>query len=41
MSSLDGPDVMLPGTKMPVQRISDSDQLRQLIAYLKQATPAR
>ncbi|MCC7017498.1 MAG: c-type cytochrome [Rhodospirillales bacterium] len=37
----DGPDVMLPGTKMPVQRISDSDQLRQLIDYLKQATPAR
>lgn len=37
----DGPDVMLPGTKMPVQRIPDSDQLRQLIDYLKQATPAR
>ena len=37
----DGPDVMLPGTKMPVQRISDSDQLLQLIDYLRQATPAR
>ena len=37
----EGPDVMLPGTKMPVQRISDSVQLRQLIDYLKQATPTR
>ncbi|MSP79726.1 MAG: c-type cytochrome [Rhodospirillales bacterium] len=37
----DGPDVMLPGTKMPMQQIKDSDQLRQLIDYLKQATPAR
>jgi cytochrome c len=36
-----GPDVMLPGTKMPVQRISDSDQLRRLIDYLRQATPVR
>jgi cytochrome c len=37
----DGPDVMLPGTKMPVQRITSSEQLRQLIDYLKQATLAR
>ncbi len=34
----DGPDVMLPGTKMPVQRVADADQLRQLIDYLKRAT---
>lgn len=37
----DGPDVMLPGTKMPVQRITNSEQLRQLIDYLKQATLIR
>lgn len=37
----DGPDVMLPGTKMPVQKITNSEQLRQLIDYLKQATVAR
>lgn len=34
----DGPDVMLPGTKMPVQRVPDAGQLRQLIDYLKHAT---
>jgi cytochrome c len=37
----DGPDVMLPGTKMPVQRITDAEQLRQLIDYLKQKTTIR
>ncbi len=34
----DGPDVMLPGTKMPVQRVTDADQLRLLIDYLRRAT---
>jgi len=37
----DGPDVMLPGTKMPVQRITDAEQLRQLIDYLKKSTVPR
>ncbi|MBM3566314.1 MAG: c-type cytochrome [Alphaproteobacteria bacterium] len=34
----EGPDVMLPGTKMPVQRLTDDGQLRQLIDYLRRAT---
>ena len=34
----DGPDIMLPGTKMPVQRVTDAGELRQLIEYLKRAT---
>ncbi|MBM3950420.1 MAG: c-type cytochrome [Rhodospirillales bacterium] len=37
----DGPDVMLPGTKMPVQRITNAEQLRQLIDYLKKSTIPR
>lgn len=36
-----GPDVMLPGTKMPVQRVPNDEQLRQLIAYLKELTAAK
>jgi len=31
----DGPDKMLPGTKMPVQRVPDDGELAQLIDYLK------
>ena len=34
----EGPDVMLPGTKMPIQRVTDAGQLRHLIDYLKRAT---
>ena len=33
-----GPDKYLPGTKMPVQRVTDKAQLRELIAYLKELT---
>ena len=33
-----GPDKVLPGTKMPVQRVSDSGKLTQLVEYLKQLT---
>lgn len=34
----DGPDMMLPGTKMPMQRVPDAGQLHQLIDYLRHAT---
>jgi len=34
----DGPDRYLPGTKMPVQRISDEAELRHLIDYLELIT---
>lgn len=34
----DGPDTVLPGTKMPVQRVTDSEQLRALIDYLQLLT---
>ena len=33
-----GPDVYLPGTKMPMQQVPDSDQLARLIDYLKELT---
>ena len=33
-----GPDVYLPGTKMPMQQVPDSDQLARLIDYLKEIT---
>ena len=33
-----GPDIFMPGTKMPVQRIPHSLQLRQLIDYMREAT---
>ncbi len=33
-----GPDRYLPGTKMPVQRVTDSGQLKALIGYLRQVT---
>ena len=31
----EGPDKMLPGTKMPVQRLTNADELNDLIAYLR------
>lgn len=34
----EGPDVLLPGTKMPVQRVTDARALRELIDYLKVLT---
>ncbi len=34
----EGPDVMLPGTRMPVQRLQDPDDLAALLGYLEQAT---
>jgi len=33
-----GPDVMLPGTKMPIQRLPDARDRADLMAFLKQAT---
>ncbi|MCB1492815.1 MAG: cytochrome C, partial [Rhodobiaceae bacterium] len=37
-----GPDVVTPGTKMPVQRIKKPGDLKALVAYLKRVTaPAR
>lgn len=34
----DGPDVMMPGTKMPIQRLKSVDRRDDLIRYLKAAT---
>jgi cytochrome c len=36
----EGPDIYLPGTKMPVQKISDPARLDALIAYLRELTTA-
>jgi cytochrome c len=36
-----GPDVMFPGTKMPIQRLTDPGDLADLVAFLKFATDAR
>ena len=33
-----GPDKFLPGTKMPVQRVPDKEQLTQLVDYLRVLT---
>ena len=33
-----GPEKFLPGTKMPVQRVTDRQELMQLVDYLKTAT---
>ncbi|NQU60841.1 MAG: hypothetical protein HQ512_06895 [Rhodospirillales bacterium] len=35
-----GPDIYLPGTKMPVQRVPNAKQLIQLVEYLKEITQA-
>lgn len=37
----DGPDVMLPGTKMPVQRLKKIERRDDLIRFLKEATKAK
>ena len=34
----EGPDKFLPGTKMPVQRVTDSKKLTQLVDYLEKLT---
>ena len=34
----DGPDVMVPGTKMPVQRLKQVERRDDLIRFLKTAT---
>lgn len=36
-----GPDKYLPGTKMPVQRVTDPEQLNELVDYLKQITATK
>ncbi len=36
----EGPDKFLPGTKMPVQRVTDREKLTQLVDYLEQLTGA-
>ena len=35
-----GPDIFLPGTKMPIQRVSNSEDLEHLIDYLRIITTA-
>ena len=35
---IDGPDVMLPGTKMPIQRLKKIERRDELIRFLKEAT---
>ena len=37
----EGPDKFLPGTKMPVQRVTDHEKLTQLVDYLEQLTGAK
>ena len=34
----DGPDIVTPGSKMPVQRINGEQDRADLISYLKRAT---
>jgi len=34
----EGPDIYLPGTKMPVQKVTNASDLRQLLDYLKGLT---
>jgi cytochrome c len=36
----EGPDKLLPGTKMPLQRITDEEQLAHLVEFLREATTA-
>lgn len=33
-----GPDLVTPGSKMPLQRLTDQEERRALVAYLKRAT---
>lgn len=37
----DGPDVVTPGTKMPIQRLKDAEERDALIAFLKRTTMPR
>ena len=37
----DGPDIMMPGTKMPIQRLKNVERRDELIQYLKTATAPR
>ena len=34
----EGPDVVTPGSKMPVQKIATAEELDALVAFLKRAT---
>ena len=34
----DGPDVVTPGTKMPIQRMKNDSDRQDLVSYLKQVT---
>ena len=34
----EGPDKFLPGTKMPIQRVTDPEKLTQLVDYLETLT---
>ena len=34
----EGPDIFLPGTKMPMQRVSNGEQLSELIQYMREIT---
>ena len=34
----EGPDIVTPGTKMPIQRLKSVERREDLIAYLKKAT---
>ena len=34
----EGPDVVTPGTKMPIQRMKDPQDRRDLVTFLKSAT---
>ena len=36
-----GPDVLLPGTKMPAQRVTNSEDLENLIAFMHMITSAK
>ena len=35
---IDGPDVYIPGTKMPLQRIANHEQLTDLIEFMREIT---
>lgn len=37
----EGPDKMLPGTKMPVQRVTDDEKLTELVDYLRTLTSSQ
>ena len=37
----EGPDTFLPGTKMPIQKVPNAEQLNHLVDYLKELTGAK